>query len=180
MIPSRQQALDLISSYSTGSNLRKHMLSVEACLKAYAKKLNQPENLWTITGLIHDFDYEKYPDTHPATGLKILQDQGASDEIIAAIAGHVKTGRRESLLAKALYAVDELSGFIIACALMRPEKLDGMTAKSVKKKLKDKSFAAAVDREEIVKSAVDLGVDLDDHITLCVQALQGIQEELGL
>lgn len=177
---SRSATYQLVKDETKNQNLIKHMFSVEACMRAYARKFNQDEEIWAVTGLVHDFDYEKYPHDHPNKGLEILKDQGYSEEIIEAIAGHVRDGKRESLLAKALYAVDELAGFIIAVALMRPEKLEGISVKSIKKKLKDKSFAAAIDREEIIKSASDLGVELDDHLNLCIQALQEIKNELRM
>jgi len=154
-------------------------------MRAYARKLGGDENLWGIVGLIHDFDYEKYPslEDHPYKGNEILKDRGYSAEIRKAIMSHAEyTGvRRESPMEKALFACDELAGFITACALVKPGKsLAEVEAKSVKKKMKDKAFARSVNRNDIVTGAAELGVDLEEHIAFCIEAMKGIAGELGL
>ena len=154
-------------------------------MRAYARKLGGDENLWGIVGLIHDFDYEKYPslEDHPYKGNEILKDRGYSDEIRKAVMSHAEyTGvRRESPMEKALFACDELAGFITACALVKPGKsLAEVEAKSVKKKMKDKAFARSVNRNDIVTGAAELGVDLEEHIAFCIEAMKGIAGELGL
>ena len=154
-------------------------------MRAYARKLGGDENLWGIVGLIHDFDYEKYPslEDHPYKGNEILKDRGYSDEIRKAIMSHAEyTGvRRESPMEKALFACDELAGLITACALVKPGKsLAEVEAKSVKKKMKDKAFARSVNRNDIVTGAAELGVDLEEHIAFCIEAMKGIAGELGL
>jgi len=165
------------------------MYAVEAVLRSYAKIYKEDEEKWGVTGLLHDVDWEKYPKTHPKEIVKNLTEIGTDKEIIHAIASHGNNSpeyptnhfeERTSLLDKALFASDEIAGFVIACALVRPDKLDTLKAKSVKKKLKDKAFAAKVSREEIYQGVKELGVDLDEHIQLVIEALQGIKEELGL
>jgi predicted hydrolase (HD superfamily) len=156
---------------------------VEAAMQAYAKKYGEDEDLWGCVGLIHDFDYEKYPEEHPTKGSEILKERGVSEEIRTVILGHADyTGvPRETLMAKTLYAVDELCGFITAVTLVRPTKSIGdVKLKSVKKKLKDKSFAAKVNRDEIRKGPEELGEDFDGHVTFVVQSLSGVAESLGL
>ena len=182
---SRADDLTLMREYTNSDSLQKHMLAVESAMRAYARKLGEDEDKWGTVGLLHDFDYERSPDPpdHPLKGSEILKDRGYSDEIIYAIKSHadyLPDCPRVSRLDKALYACDELCGFITACALVRPTRLDGLTAKSVRKKMKALSFAAAVNREDIVNGAEDMGVDLNEHIEFCIAAMQGIAGELGL
>jgi putative nucleotidyltransferase with HDIG domain len=180
----RPAAWDLLCEYTKNENLRKHALAVEACLRAYARKFGEDEEKWGMVGLIHDFDYELYPNApdHPLKGGEILQTKGVSEEVRRAILGHADyTGvPRDTALAKALFACDELAGFITACALVRPDKLATLEAKSVRKRMKDKAFARAVSREDITKGAQELGVPLEEHITFCIEAMRGIAERLGL
>jgi len=181
----RGTAWGLLTEFTQSESLRKHALAVEACMRAYARKLGGDENLWGIVGLIHDFDYEKYPslEDHPYRGNEILMERGYSDEIRKAILSHAEyTGvRRESPMERALFACDELAGFITACALVKPGKsLAEVEAKSVKKKMKDKAFARSVNRNDIVTGAAELGVDLEEHIAFCIEAMKGIAGELGL
>jgi putative nucleotidyltransferase with HDIG domain len=180
----RQAAWDLLCEYTKNENLRKHALAVEACLGAYARKFAEDEEKWAVVGLIHDFDYELYPQApdHPVKGSEILKEKGVSEEIRRAILGHADyTGvPRDTLLAKALYACDELAGFITACALVRPDRIATLEARSVRKRMKDKAFARAVSREDITKSAEELGVPLDEHITFCIAAMRSIADQLGL
>ncbi len=186
---SRDDALALMREYTENENLRRHMYAVEAAMRAYARKLGEDEELWGITGLLHDFDYERWPNPehrpdqeHPTTGVAILREKGYPEELCRAILGHAEyTGvPRDSLLAKALYAVDELTGFITACALVRPNGISDLRVKSVKKKLKDAAFARGVSRDEIQKGAAELGVDPDEHIQLVIDAMREIEDELGL
>jgi len=180
----RSDALALLQEYTKNDALLKHMYSVEAAMRAYARKFNQDEEIWGITGLLHDFDYETYPSApdHPLKGSEILKERGYSDEIRTAILGHVpETGvPRESLLAKTLYASDELCGFIMACSLVRPNKIRDLEASSVKKKLKDKAFARNVNREDITQGTAELGIPLDEHITFVIDAMRSIAKELGI
>jgi len=180
----RQAAWDLLCEYTKNENLRKHALAVEACLRAYARKFGEDEEKWAAVGLIHDFDYELYPNApdHPVKGSDILKERGVSEEIRRAILGHANyTGvARDTLLAKALYACDELAGFVTACALVRPDRIATLEAKSVRKRMKDKAFARAVSREDITKGAEELGLPLDEHITFCIAAMRSIATELGL
>ena len=180
----RQAAWDLLCEYTKNENLRKHALAVEACLRAYARKFGEEEEKWAVVGLIHDFDYELYPNApdHPLKGSEILKEKGVSEEIRRAILGHADyTGvARDTLLAKVLYACDELAGFITACALVRPDRIATLEAKSVRKRMKDKAFARAVSRDDIIKGAEELGLPLDEHITFCIAAMRGIANELGL
>ena len=159
------------------------MLAVEAAMRAYARRFGEDEEMWGITGLLHDMDYEKHPtpDEHPMVGVRELESRGYPEEVIHAIKGHADylDVPRDTLMSKTLYAVDELSGFIVACALMRPEGLENMKAKSVRKKMKQKSFAAAVNREDIVRGAEELGVDLNEHIEFVAYALRERSDELG-
>ena len=182
---SREQDWALLTEYTQSESLIKHMLAVEAAMKAYARKLNADEDLWGCVGLLHDFDYEKWPNPpdHPLKGSEILREHGYSEEIIYAIQSHadyLEDAPRVSLLDKALYACDELCGFITACALVRPTRLEGLKAKSVRKKMKQHSFAAAVNREDIISGAEDFGVDLNEHIDFCISAMQSIASDLGL
>src|SRR5580704_9154509 len=175
----------LLTEFTQSESLRKHALSVEACMRAYARKLNGDEAKWAMVGLIHDFDYEKYPsaEEHPYKGNEILKDRGYPDDIRRAIMSHADyTGvTRDSQMEKALFACDELAGFITATALIKPNKsLAEVDAKSVRKRMKDKAFARSVSREDIVNGAAALGVDLDEHITFCIEAMKTIADELGL
>jgi putative nucleotidyltransferase with HDIG domain len=161
------------------------MLAVETAVRAYARKFGEDEEKWGLVGLLHDFDYERWPDPpqHPLEGAKILAAQGYPEEIIYAIKSHadyLPDCPRVSRLDKTLYACDELAGFVTACAMVRPEGIRGMEAKSVKKKLKAKGFAAAVNRDDITRGAADLGVDLDEHIQFVIDAMSPIAEELGI
>jgi putative nucleotidyltransferase with HDIG domain len=170
-------------TWTQSDSLRKHMLAVEAAMRAYARRFGEDEEKWGITGLLHDMDYEKHPtpDEHPMVGVRELESRGYPEEVIHAIKGHADylDVPRDTLMSKTLYAVDELSGFIVACALMRPEGLENMKAKSVRKKMKQKSFAAAVNREDIVRGAEELGVDLNEHIEFVAYALRERSDELG-
>jgi putative nucleotidyltransferase with HDIG domain len=184
----REEAWTIVIEYTASDSLRKHMLSVEAALRAYAPRFDGAVDLWSVVGLLHDFDYERYPDVaaegHPVIGSRILRERGVSEEIIRAILSHATevTGvERVTDLEKALYAVDELTGLITATALVRPNKnIADVTVSSVKKKWKDKAFAAAVDRTEIEHAAADLGVPLDEHIGVVLQAMQAIAPALSL
>lgn len=181
----REEAFELLKEYTKNESLIKHALAVEAAMRAYARKYGEDEELWGITGLLHDFDYEKYPsmEEHALRGSQILQDKGYPEEVTHAILSHndYHNVPRENQLDKALYAVDELCGFITAVALVRPsKKLDEVKVKSVKKKLKDKSFARQVNREEIRKGAEELGVDLDEHIAFVIEAMKTVSDQLGL
>jgi putative nucleotidyltransferase with HDIG domain len=181
----RAQAWALLCEYTQSESLRKHMLAVEACMRAYARKFGEDENKWGITGLLHDFDYEKYPTPaeHPFVGNKILEERGYPEEVRRAILSHADYSgvKRESRMEKALYACDEVSGFITASALVKPNKsLAEVEAKSVRKKMKDKAFARSVNRDDIINGAADLGVDLEEHIAFCIEAMKGIAGELGL
>jgi putative nucleotidyltransferase with HDIG domain len=181
----RADAYALLTEYVTDQSLVRHCLSVEAAVRAYARKLNQDEEKWGIVGLLHDFDYEKYPslDDHPYKGNEILKERGYSDEIRRAIMSHAEYSgvTRDSQMEKALFACDELAGFITACALVKPGKsLAEVDAKSVRRKMKDKAFARGVKREDVINGAADLGVELEEHIAFCVEALKGIADKLGL
>jgi putative nucleotidyltransferase with HDIG domain len=181
----RASAWSLLTEFTQSESLRKHALAVEACMRAYARKLNSDEELWGIVGLIHDFDYEKYPslEDHPYRGNEILKERGYSDEIRRAIMSHAEYSgvTRDGLMEKTLFACDELAGFITAVALVKPGKsLAEVDAKSVRKKMKDKAFARSVSRDDIVNGARDLGVELDEHIAFCIEALKGVATELGL
>jgi putative nucleotidyltransferase with HDIG domain len=174
----------LMHEYTKNDALRKHMYAVEAAMRAYARKLGEDEEKWATTGLLHDFDYEIHPNApdHPVKGSEILKEKGCSDEIRVAILGHATyTGvPRDTLMAKALYACDELCGFIMACSFVRPNKIADLEVSSVKKKMKDKGFARNVNREDIVKGAEELGVPLDEHITFVIEAMKNISPTLGL
>lgn len=179
----RNFSLELLHEFTETESLRKHAYAVEAAMRAYAKKYGEDEDLWGCVGLIHDFDYEKYPKEHPTKGSEILKEKGISEEIRTVILGHADfTGvARETLMAKTLYAVDELCGFITAVTLVRPTKsVSDVKLKSVKKKLKDKNFAAKVNREEIRKGPEELGEDFDEHVMFVVQALIPVAESIGL
>ena len=179
----REQSWELLCTWTESDSLRKHMLAVEAAMRAYARRFGEDEEKWGITGLLHDMDYEKHPtpDEHPMVGVRELESRGYPEDVIHAIKGHADylDVPRDTLMSKTLYAVDELSGFIVACALMRPEGLENMKAKSVRKKMKQKSFAAAVNRDDIVRGAEELGVDLNEHIEFVAYALRERSDELG-
>jgi putative nucleotidyltransferase with HDIG domain len=170
-------------TWTESDSLRKHMLAVEAAMRAYARRFGEDEEKWGITGLLHDMDYEKHPtpDEHPMVGVRELESRGYPQDVIHAIKGHADylDVPRDTPMSKTLYAVDELSGFIVACAMVRPEGLENMKAKSVRKKLKQKSFAAAVNRDDIVRGAEELGVDLNEHIVFVAGALRDSSDELG-
>jgi putative nucleotidyltransferase with HDIG domain len=187
-MPSRDEAWELLCEYTKGDSLRKHALAVETAMRACAKRYgddNADVDEWGLVGLLHDFDYEKFPaaDQHPFTGANILCGRGYSERFIKAIMGHATyTGvPRDTDMAKALFATDELCGFLVACALVRPSRsLDDMEVKSVTKKLKDKHFARSVNREDIVQGSEELGVELDEHIRFVIDALKPVQNEIGL
>jgi len=181
----RNAAWTLLTEFTQSESLRKHALAVESCMRAYARKFAADEELWGVVGLIHDFDYEKYPSAqeHPFKGNEILKERGYCDEVRRAIMSHAEYSgvTRETPMEKALFACDELAGFITACALVKPGKsLAEVDAKSVRKKMKDKAFARSVNRDDIVNGARELGVDLDEHIAFCIEAMKGIAAELGL
>ena len=180
----REESWELLCEWTESDSLRKHMLAVEAAMRAYARKFGEDEEKWGITGLLHDMDYEKHPTPaeHPMVGVRELESRGYPEDVLHAIKGHADylDVPRDTLMAKTLYAVDELSGFIVACALVRPEGLEGIKAKSVRKKMKQKSFAAAVNREDIVRGAEELGVDLNEHIEFVAGALRERSDLLGL
>lgn len=185
MLPSRNEALALMEEYTTNLGLRRHMLAVEIAMRAYAQNLGEDEELWGLVGLLHDFDYERWPEPpdHPLQGSQILRSRGYPEELIYAILSHadyLPDYPRVRAVEKALYACDELCGFLSACALVRPERLQGLTAASVRKKLKKKDFAAKVGREDIDRGAADFGVDLDAHIDFLIAALTPHAEALGL
>jgi len=182
---SRADDLTLVREYTKNENLVRHMLAVEVAMRAYARKLGADEEVWGSVGLLHDFDYERWPNPpdHPLQGSAILKDRGYPDDVIYAIKSHadyLTDCPRVSQLDKALYACDELCGFITACALVRPTRLLGLEPKSVRKKLKQVSFAANVDRDDITRGAADFGVDLDEHIAFCIAAMQSVAGDLGL
>ncbi len=183
--PTRDEAWDLVCEWTQSDSLRKHMLGVEAAMRAYAREFGEDEELYGATGLLHDLDYERYPDLstgHPRKGLELFEEKGYPQELIDAVAGHATFlgVPRESRMAKTLFAVDELSGFISACAYVRPDGIHGMTPKSVKKKLKQPSFAAGVNREEVRTGAEELGVDFDEHVAFVIAAMEERADELGL
>ncbi len=188
MLPTREEAWNLLCEWTQSESLRHHALAVEAAMRAYARKFGEDEDLWGITGLVHDLDYEKHPDMnapdgHPRTELKLFEELGWPKELIDAVAGHATHMNvpRETLLAKTLFAVDELTGLITAVALVRPSKdIRDVKVKSVKKKWKDKSFAAGVNRKEIEEGAEALGIPLAEHIEIVLNAMKEIAEELDL
>ncbi len=181
----RESAWELLSEFTKSESLRKHALAVETLMRAYAEKYGEDRELWGIVGLLHDFDYEMYPTMpdHPNKGAEILRQRGYPEDVVYAISSHVGELNipRHNLLCKAIYACDELAGFLVASALVRPGKsIVGLEARSVRKKLKDKAFARAVNREDIYKGAEELGVDLDEHITFCIHAMEANAAVLGL
>ncbi len=180
---SRGEAWDLLCQWTKSQSLRRHALAVEAAMRTYAARLDGDPELWGVTGLLHDLDYERYPDLgdgHPRYALRELSDRGYPEELVRAVASHADFMGvpRETEMEKALYAVDELSGFVLACAYVRPDGLQGMTPKSVKKKLKQPSFAAAVHREDLLRGAQELGVDFDQHLETVIGALAARSDEL--
>src|SRR4051812_40574163 len=188
--PTRADALAIVHEYTQSDSLRKHMLAVEAAMRAYAVKFGEDQETWGLAGLVHDFDYERYPNAshsateeHPSWGVNHLRALGWPDDVLQAILGHAQyTGvARSSLMAKTLFAVDELTGMITATALVKPTRsVHDVDAKSVRKKMKDKGFARGVSREDVTEGAAALGVDLDEHIQFVIQAMQGAAESLGL
>lgn len=180
----RESSWNLLRDYTQSENLRKHALAVEACMRAYARKFGEDEEKWGCVGLIHDFDYERYPNTpdHPLKGSEILAEKGYPEEVRRAILGHASyTGvERDTKLASALFACDELAGFITACSLVRPDKIQGLEPRSVLKRMKDKAFARSVSREDIRQGAEELGVLLEEHVAFCIGAMRGIADQLGL
>lgn len=190
MMPSREDALALQHEYTASDSLRKHMLAVESAMRAYAAKFGENPEHWGLAGLIHDFDYERYPNAehsategHPAEGVRLLRERGWPDDILQAILGHATYSgvARETRMAKTLFAVDELTGLVTATALVRPSRsLHEVDARSVRKKMKDKGFARGVSREDVVLGAQELGVDLDEHIQFVVDAMRGAADALGL
>jgi putative nucleotidyltransferase with HDIG domain len=189
-MPTREDAWNLVCEYTQSESLRKHMLAVETCVRAYARKLGADEETWSLAALLHDFDYERWPNAdhapdreHPAEGARILRERGYSEEIIRAILSHADycNTPRQTPLEHTLFACDELAGFLTACTYVRPSKsvLD-LEASSVKKRMKDKAFARGVSREDMVKGAEELGVSLDEHISFCIGALRENADALGL
>jgi putative nucleotidyltransferase with HDIG domain len=188
--PNREDAWKLLCEYTQGESLRKHALAVEACVRAYARKSGADEELWGITALLHDFDYERWPNAshhpteeHPYAGSVILREHGYPEEMIHAILGHANYCNvpRTTPLDRTLFACDELSGFLTACALIKPSKsIHEVEAASVKKKLKDKAFARGVSREDVYKGAEELGVLLEEHIAFCIEAMRSAAAQLGL
>jgi len=187
-MPTREEAWELLCEYTKGKSLRQHALAVEAAMRAAAARYGGPEDdpdEWALTGLLHDFDYEMFPtaDEHPYKGANILCGRGYPERVIRAIMGHATyTGvPRDTAMARALFATDELCGFLVACALVRPAKsLDGLEVKSVRKKLKDKAFARSVNRDDIHQGVAELGVELDEHISFVIESLKPVQERIGL
>src|SRR3954451_25011551 len=182
---SRDDAWQLVTEWVESDSLRKHLLGVEAAMPAYARRWDEDEEVYAVTGLVHDLDYERHPDLetgHPRYAIKELEERGYPREVIDAVAGHADFMGvpRETRLAKTLYSVDELSGFVAACALVRPTGIHGLAPKSVKKKMRQPSFAAAVNRDEMRRGAEELGVDFDQHVTRVIAAMEERAGELGL
>lgn len=188
--PPRAETLALMHEYTASESLRKHMLAVEGAMRAYAQKFGEDEERWGTTGLIHDFDYERFPNNahspteeHPSEGVRLLRIRGYPEDILEAILGHAQycNTPRESRMAKTLFAVDELTGLITATALVRPTKsVHEVDAKSVRKKMKDKAFARGVNRDDVINGANELGVDLDEHIAFVITSMQARSADLGL
>ncbi len=180
----RTDAMALLRQYTKSEALLRHMFAVEAAMRAYARKFGEDEEKWGITGLLHDFDYEMYPEApdHPLKGSEILREHGYPDDVREAILGHASyTGvPRTTPMAKALYACDELCGFIMACAVIRPNKIADLEPRSVRKKLKDKGFARNVNRDDIVTGTAELGVEETEHIAFVIESMRGISGDLGL
>jgi predicted hydrolase (HD superfamily) len=183
--PTRDDAWDLVCEWIASDSLRKHVLAVEASMRGYARRDGEDEELWGITGLVHDLDYERYPDPetgHPRMALEELRGHGYPDELVDAVAGHAEylDVPRVTPLARTLFAVDELSGFVAACALVRPTRIDGLKPKSVRKKLRQPSFASKVDRDQIRRGIEELGVEESEHIQLVIDAMAERADQLGL
>jgi len=181
----RETAWELLKEHTKSDSLLKHALVVETLMRAYARKYGEDPELWGIVGILHDFDYELYPEIpdHPNKGAEILRQRGYPEEIIYAVSSHVDALQlaRHNPLCKAIFACDEISGFLVACALVRPGKsIIGLEARSVRKKLKDKAFARSVNRDDIYKGAAELGVDLDEHIAFCIKAMEDNAALFGL
>jgi putative nucleotidyltransferase with HDIG domain len=189
-LPTRSEALALVHEYTRSESLRKHMLAVETAMRAYARRFGEDEERWGLAGLVHDFDYERFPndahsptDEHPAEGVRILRARGWPEDILEAIMGHAQYSGvpRTSLMAKTLFAVDELTGLVTATALVRPSKsVHEVDARAVRKKMKDKAFARGVSREDVVLGAQELGVDLDEHVQFVVDAMRANADAIGL
>lgn len=189
-MPSRDEAWSLLCEYTQSENLRKHALAVEACVRAYARKFGADEELWGLAALLHDFDYERWPNhdhdpvrEHPYEGSKILRERGYSEEVIRGILSHADYSGvpRQTPLEHALFACDELAGFLVACALIKPGKsIFEVETDSVKRKLKDKAFARGVNRQDVLKGAEELGIPLEEHISFCIEAMRGAADQLGL
>jgi putative nucleotidyltransferase with HDIG domain len=180
---SRQEAWDLLCEWTHSASLRRHALAVETAMRAYAQRFDGDSELWGVTGLLHDLDYELFPDLdtgHPRHGIAELEARGYPEEVVRAVASHADFMGvpRETPMEKTLFAVDELSGFVLACAYVRPDGLNGMTPKSVKKKLKQPSFAAAVSRDDLRRGAEELGVEFDEHLAVVIGALTERADEL--
>jgi putative nucleotidyltransferase with HDIG domain len=180
----RDEAWNLLCEYTQSENLRRHALAVEACMRYYARLFGEDEELWGVVGLLHDFDYERYPslEEHPFRGMEILRARGAPEAIIRAVGAHANhTGiPRESLLERAIFACDEISGFVIAVALVKGRTLSAVTPESVRKRMKEKGFARGVNRDDLLQGAEELGIPFDEHVEHVVRALQGIADHLGL
>jgi putative nucleotidyltransferase with HDIG domain len=189
-MPTREDAWALLCEYTQNENLRKHALAVEACVRAYARKTGADEHLWSLTALLHDFDYERWPndahsatEEHPAGGSAILRERGYPEEMIRAIVSHADYCNvpRETSLEHTLFACDELAGFLTACSLVKPSKsIFEVESDSVKRKLKDKAFARGVNRDDVRKGAEELGVPIEEHISFCIAAMRGAADALGL
>ena len=184
MQPTRAQAWETLTRYTRSDALRRHALAVEAAVGAYARRFGEDEELWRVAALLHDFDYEIHPtlDKHPQDGAPILREEGYPDEVVAAVLSHAEhLGLpRDTPLKRTLFACDELAGFVHACGLVRPDGIETLEPKSVRKKLKQPSFAAGVNRDDVYKGAEQLGVDLDEHIRFVIEAMRPIASELGL
>jgi putative nucleotidyltransferase with HDIG domain len=190
MLPPRSEAVALVHDFTASDSLRKHMLAVEAAMRAYAERFGEDAERWGLAGLLHDFDYERYPNSdhsptaeHPSEGVRILRERGYPEDVLQAILGHAHyTGvARETRMAKTLFAVDELTGLITATALVKPSRsLAEVDAKGVRKKMKDKAFARGVSREDVLTGAAELGVDLDEHIAFVIGAMQRSADAIGL
>ena len=180
----RDEAWNLLCEYTQSENLRRHALAVEACMRYYARLFGEDEELWGVVGLLHDFDYERYPslEEHPFRGMEILRARGAPEVIIRAVGAHANhTGiPRESLLERAIFACDEISGFVIAVALVKGRTLSAVSPESVRKRMKEKGFARGVNRDDLLQGAQELGIPFDEHVEHVVRALQGIADQLGL
>jgi putative nucleotidyltransferase with HDIG domain len=184
MVPTRAQAWDTLTRHTTSGPLRRHALAVEAAVRWYARHFGEDEALWGVAALLHDFDYEMHPtlDKHPQDGAPILREEGYPEEIVETVLSHAEHLHlpRDTQLKKTLFACDELCGFVHACGLVRPDGIASLEPRSVRKKLKQPSFAAGVNREEVTRGAEELGVDLDQHIANVIEAMRPIASELGL